>query len=1101
MTRALAALQLPAHRDDASPQEDANPQNHTPRRPADDPFELLRLGTPEPVPHRARMERLFEQDFSAVKSFTGAANVLAPLGAEAAAYGDTIAFAARDPRPAQVAHELTHVVQQRQHGAHALAADRGVSQPGDPAELEAERIAALTDAADLQPVRVRAAPSASIHLQRAGDAGPAPASGGQRLPTEVRARMEALLGVDLSAVRIHVGPDAERVDAIAFARGADLYFAPGQYDPWSERGVALLAHELAHVVQQAAGRAAPRDGAALADDPSLEREADELGARAAHPDATPRAPISLAPLRATGDVVQRKPTVNPVATARLNKLALLGDGTPGNPGLTCGDLETYVARQADWFTDPSLTQPDRDMVWKVLLLLHEGPQFSAALRNLRVAEIAGLAAPDMAKLRAYASCFDTTAQTTQQNAPAATMTRALQLGQAVSDIALFVPAAVMRVVITDAALTFLVDNAKIPELMKYFTDFSPTFESPDEWPHIQTLLNEGVATYAGLKGWVHDLHVFTQPARQKLLLNVADKTRARPVLLILMSGLDWNTAFLQAKNLEGAILDPHNLALVVQGPASIGAATESVNSVADDYGQRQRSLDLGTFPPKWVYGPGRLGQVVIAGHGSEHSVEMATPGTGATATNNNKTVSYNQNQIDSSDPVANGTQALIDAILLRQDPGNANVVFAGCLVGSHDIKTSTNVSNPATAQANLQAALAANPNLADYVRQRMAALGVTGQVQAANASTPFGSFNVDSPTGRAQLSSSVDPKVGGTQLEDVQNGSEPEGALRAALVTYADPAIGPSKTTTAMRTRLASLAGNKGWYETITRLGYQRVLPPAPADVDVAYMLELSHRISWWLFAGWDTMINVQGLANTITAAEAPVVYPEMLASNVGTQDHLAVGARMAWMQLDPAQAGPFMAALTASALTRRKFQSLVARAIVDKQLATLLPVGAPTRGQLVLALTIAVTDGVKKMPADVRNFLRAAAGGATTTSFPAALGVPALLDGASELQILRDIGLAPAAAPPTGAPPPATVDGNVDLDHNKKNETYVEVEPHEATVTAKAARVHRSPSTTSPAITLVKAGDVLRVMGTSDSWSFIDHHGHTGFIQSSHLA
>ncbi len=66
--------------------------------------------------------------------------------------------------------------------------------------------------------------------------------------------MGEALGVDLGAVRVHTDPaSAESADAIgarAYTAGSDVYFAAGQYAPTSEDGQRLLAHELAHVVQQ-----------------------------------------------------------------------------------------------------------------------------------------------------------------------------------------------------------------------------------------------------------------------------------------------------------------------------------------------------------------------------------------------------------------------------------------------------------------------------------------------------------------------------------------------------------------------------------------------------------------------------------------------------------------------------------------------------------------------------------------------------------------------------------------------------------------------------------------------------------------------------------
>src|SRR5690606_7200429 len=46
---------------------------------------------------------------------------------------------------------------------------------------------------------------------------------------------------------------ARKLDALAFTRGSDIYFRSGAYDPESEPGKRLLAHELAHVVQQRPG--------------------------------------------------------------------------------------------------------------------------------------------------------------------------------------------------------------------------------------------------------------------------------------------------------------------------------------------------------------------------------------------------------------------------------------------------------------------------------------------------------------------------------------------------------------------------------------------------------------------------------------------------------------------------------------------------------------------------------------------------------------------------------------------------------------------------------------------------------------------------------
>lgn len=104
---------------------------------------------------------------------------------------------------------------------------------------------------------------------------------GGGLPTELRARFESSLATDLSTIRVHRdGAAADRVakhGARAYAEGLDIHFGDGEYDPTSTEGQHLIAHEVAHAVQQSGGNEAPRPqfklAASQAHDP-VEREAD-----------------------------------------------------------------------------------------------------------------------------------------------------------------------------------------------------------------------------------------------------------------------------------------------------------------------------------------------------------------------------------------------------------------------------------------------------------------------------------------------------------------------------------------------------------------------------------------------------------------------------------------------------------------------------------------------------------------------------------------------------------------------------------------------------------------------------------------------------------
>jgi len=144
-----------------------------------------------------------------------------------------------------------------------LQKELAVGATNDPLEHDADRVAD----------EVMAAPAAGAHPQvqrdggRAGEgAAPAPpsvdralATAGRPLEPALRQDMEGRFGHDFGRVRVHASGAAERsaqdLDANAYTVGHDIVFGAGQFAPGSPGGRRLLAHELAHVVQQ--GSAAP----------------------------------------------------------------------------------------------------------------------------------------------------------------------------------------------------------------------------------------------------------------------------------------------------------------------------------------------------------------------------------------------------------------------------------------------------------------------------------------------------------------------------------------------------------------------------------------------------------------------------------------------------------------------------------------------------------------------------------------------------------------------------------------------------------------------------------------------------------------------------
>ena len=147
-----------------------------------------------------------------------------------------------------------------------------VGAADDPEEREADRMAdaVVSHLATHGPLADGAAgpASAGARVRRSGftggatvglDGGPVGpdveasirGSVGAPLAPVVRHRFESAFGADFGDVRIHADSgSAPALQADAFAQGSDIHVAPGLYQPDTAAGSHLLAHELAHVVQQ-----------------------------------------------------------------------------------------------------------------------------------------------------------------------------------------------------------------------------------------------------------------------------------------------------------------------------------------------------------------------------------------------------------------------------------------------------------------------------------------------------------------------------------------------------------------------------------------------------------------------------------------------------------------------------------------------------------------------------------------------------------------------------------------------------------------------------------------------------------------------------------
>lgn len=103
-----------------------------------------------------------------------------------------------------------------------------------------------------------------------------PETGGSSLSSQA----QEVASEDFSNVQFKESQTASDIGALAYTQGDTITFAPGQFQPNTQSGRALIGHELTHVKQQRDGRVQPTTqakGLPVNNDPGLEKEADDIG--------------------------------------------------------------------------------------------------------------------------------------------------------------------------------------------------------------------------------------------------------------------------------------------------------------------------------------------------------------------------------------------------------------------------------------------------------------------------------------------------------------------------------------------------------------------------------------------------------------------------------------------------------------------------------------------------------------------------------------------------------------------------------------------------------------------------------------------------------
>ena len=223
-------------------------------------------------------------------------------------------------------------------------------------------------------------------LQRKSNGGPQPSgipsivntalsSPGRALDSATRSSMESRFNQDFSSVRIHddsvAAESARAVNARAYTVGQDIAFASGQFDPHSHEGSHLLAHELAHTVQQR-GLQRAGNGVSMSHDSEytrLEHEADAAAAavtRGATPALTRNASQPILSRAGDGTVAPAKSTAPKQKQSKLTGAVMNHTVTPTevySTPATGGVGQTLEEFEIDVFYMPASKGPNAFAVY------------------------------------------------------------------------------------------------------------------------------------------------------------------------------------------------------------------------------------------------------------------------------------------------------------------------------------------------------------------------------------------------------------------------------------------------------------------------------------------------------------------------------------------------------------------------------------------------------------------------------------------------------------------------------------------------------------------------------------------------------------------
>ena len=858
------------------------------------------------------------------------------------------------------------------------------------------------------------------------------AAAGNPLADNVRAFYEPRFGYDFSNVKIHTDPvaakSAQSINALAYTSGNNIVFNHGQYSPGTESGKKLLAHELTHVAQQ----------------------------------------------QAMPQLVSRAVTPSPVHYRSFNDMMRME--VPA--------FLAYIQSQADWFSDPALTDDQRTRVRNLLLFINDdvaayftyvGMWYFNALLN----DVSGALSDERANaLRSYASAASARHVPFPVSSAHVSVTTAIARGKEMVRLRQSFDDYILHDAMDETQFLRLMNHAGFVDDVLLYHDTAqqtPIFQA-EAGTDFQSFISYNQETarrplrYEStlLLNKIRNFHRFEKTALDRLVTNYGDHSHVKPLTLILHSALDHNGAFHRDEFLTAIITRNSMLTLMVEGFEQLSDYQAQIGAIANGYGQQHGAHFL-------------IDQVMFAGHGNAQSMQLAG------SIHQDPLHPGHIEEVGQDLDVRPGHDAatrslLQDLLTFMANPANGTggmsphnrVVFNACLTGSNSVSTAVNSGNAAVASTEIQTFINTNPSLSTFL-QNMA----NPTVRSIGANASFGQISLINSAGELDIISAGDPAITADKLTYAEKGTEATGTLRAALESWAHD---QGATLAAMQRRAALSA--TGWDAKLIKKAYQIILDPATGYRTngegfrlvveaVDRMAEMKHESAAQVSnPAFSFFQSLPPLGNT---TDASALLNTLTTTSEWSNNATRLALLQVWMILDTTKQNDFMTRL--GSLTCNFSVRFVDVAFLAGQ--------SPTSLMRVL-LAGAASDGAKFRLAligilgnnndpDARSYLLGLLAG--TVNFPAALNLTSALGGAStQNAILTKLNVFSA--------PATSQTANVHIGSAGTNTVFVERLNLPGEVSNPFGdHVRDEPDIASPILTTLNYRDPVEIVGRTGDW------------------